>query len=208
MPAPGPFRWSARASRYVDARGRFVPRADVRRALDAAVDASGARMVALTKQLQARTVTLADWQAGMREAIKDGHLAATAAARGGWAQMAPADILAAGREIGAQYRYLQRLAEGIASGAVPVDGRLTQRARLYGGAARATYAATDRREQAERNGAREERNVRAAGDSCASCVAATAAGWVPVGTLSLPGSYARDCKANCRCRLDYRARAA
>lgn len=205
MPPRGSFTWDPRASQYRDARGRFVPRREVRRALDTAVDRTGQRMQALTDQLRNRTLSLADWQAGMREAIKESHLYATAAARGGWAQMAPADILRAGREIRQQYGYLQQLARDISAGRVAVDGRLAQRARLYGQASRATYHDTERAEMGDRNGMTQEKNVKAPGDSCASCVDASARGWVPIGTLPLPGSSDRVCRQNCRCRLEYRA---
>lgn len=205
MPPPTDFRWSAKASRYVDARGRFVSRAAVRGALDAAVQREGQRMTALTQQLRDRTISLADWQAGMRESIKASHLYATAAARGGWAQMAPADVLRAGRAIRQQYGYLQTLARDLAAGRVPVDGRLAQRARLYAQASRAAFHTTERLEQGERNGMTEERNLLAPADHCESCLAATAAGWVPIGTLPLPGSADRVCRQNCKCRLEYRA---
>lgn len=205
MPRPADFTWDAASSRYRDARGRYVSRAAVRGALDTALAREAERMTTLTERLRERTLTLAEWQAGMRDAIKASHLYATAAARGGWAQMTPADVLRAGRAIGRQYRYLQTLARDIAAGRVAVDGRLAQRARLYGQASRAQFHETERLEQGERNGMALERNVLAPADHCASCLDATAQGWVPIGTLSLPGSADRICRQNCRCRLEYRA---
>lgn len=205
MPRQPLFRWDARTSRYRDARGRFVPRVRVRQTLDVAMDREGAKIIALTDQLRARTITVDAWQVGVRQSLKDSHLYAAAAARGGWAQLAPADILRAGREIGAQYRYLQALARDIASGKVPIDGRLAMRVRLYAQSARATYHATERIEQRDRNSATQERNMRAALDSCATCLDVTARGWVPIGTLPLPGSSDRVCRQNCKCHLEYRA---
>ena len=52
-----------------------------------------------------------------------------------------------------------------------------------------------------------ERNLLMPGDNCSNspesvgCIEETAKGWVPIGTLSVPGT--RTCVMNCRCSLEY-----
>lgn len=200
MPRPQDFTFDARSGRYRDARGRFVPRAAVRQALDAATQAAGTRMVRLTEQLRERTISLADWQGAMRAAIKESHLYATAAARGGWQHMAPADILRAGREIRRQYGFLQDLARDLAAGK-PVDGNVMNSARLYGRAARTTYHLAERDGMAVR-GFDEERSILHPADHCSGCVEEAAKDWQPLGAMVPIGL--RPCRQNDRCSTQYR----
>jgi len=117
------FGWNEVAGRYIDlSTGKFVPFLDVRDALDIVADASGARMNALTDQLIGEQISLAEWQIGMMEEIKISHTAAAASARGGWAQLSPADWGATGRMIRDQYDFLRNFANEIASGKQRLDG--------------------------------------------------------------------------------------
>jgi hypothetical protein len=161
----------------------------------------------LTQQLRAGSVTLAEWQLTMAQSVKDAHIAAAIAAKGGRAQMTQADWGRVGQILRQEYGYLGRLADGIADGSIPLDGRVLARAEQYGKAARETYANIWRRET-QRRGADEERNVRGKRDSCEAgsdrpgCIEETARGWVSIGSLSLPG--ARTCLGNCGCRIETR----
>lgn len=198
----GGFQYNVRAARYVDPRGRFVPREQVRRALDAAIDASGRRVRALSDGLRSGGVTLDEWHLAMRSEVKAVHLYNAAAAKGGWGQMTPADYGRVGAVVRGQYAYLDRFAGEIAAGAQALDGRMLQRAEMYAQAGRRTYEDANRLEQRARGMAR-ERNVLGVADHCAGCLAASAMGWVPIGTL--PPVGARDCLTKCRCRLEYAA---
>jgi hypothetical protein len=104
-----------------------------------------------------------------------------------------------------QYADLDRFAGDIASGKQKFDGTLDRRAKMYTDAGRKTYESASRAESRIR-GYDEERNVRHAQDSCDGCLEATAAGWVAIGTLPLPGD--RDCVTNCKCSLEQRRSAA
>lgn len=198
------YEWSVKAGRYRDRQtGRFVPASAVRRELDRLLAAEATEMQTLTQQLMGGTISLDAWEAGMRESIKSSHLYATAAAKGGWAQMTADDILRAGREIRLQYGYLERFARQIAQG-LPLDGVVLRRVKLYGQAARTTYHEAEREEKFSR-GFDEERNILTPADHClgaGSCVEQTGRGWVPIGTLLPIGR--RRCKANDRCFLEYR----
>jgi hypothetical protein len=173
----------------------------VRAALDAALDTASLTVKTLSDGLRVGTVPLAVWQEQMAQAVKSTHLAAAALARGGWAQMDARAYGAVGREVRTQYEFLRNFAADIASGKQPLDGSLPRRAELYIQAGRMTYYLMEQREQA-RLGRTEERNIRAASDSCDGCLAASALGWVAIGTL--PPVGARDCLTRCRCSVEYR----
>lgn len=195
------YTYSETAGRYRGASGRFVSAAKVRAALDTALDRAEQAVAANTEALRAGTIDLATWQTQMAREVKNVHLASAALAKGGWAQMSPADLGRAGQRIRTQYEYLRNFAAQIASGEQRLDGTLGRRAGLYVQAGRTTYHAQEREERRKR-GATEERNVLHASDSCAGCLDADALGWVALGTLPLPGT--RLCKTNCRCSVETR----
>jgi hypothetical protein len=144
----------------------------------------------------------------MREAVKDANLYSAAAARGGWAQMTPADFGRVGRAVRDQYAYLDRFAADIADEDNPLvlDGRFLARAALYAGSGRKLFHEIERDEMLDaRRGARAQRD-RPIGRELhrrnGSCEAETARGWVAVGALVPIGG--RKCKGNCKCRIEYR----
>lgn len=196
------FAWDPRSQRYRDARtGRFLPRKAIRAAMDGALGSAQKRVRALADQLRDGGSSLQDWQIQTAQSLKEIHLYSAALAKGGWDQMSPADFGRVGNVLRDQYGYLRNLAVAIAGGLL-LDGRFGQRMTMYVQAGRATYHRTERAEMALR-GFNEERNLRSAADSCAGCLAASASGWVPIGTLTPVGS--RDCMSNCRCALEYRS---
>lgn len=224
---PSAYRWNAVLGRYVAPDGRMVSAAEVRAALDAAIEVTAAETRALTEQLRTGAITLAAWILAMRERIKSSQLYAAALARGGWAQMSPADYTRVSRAVRDQYAFLERFARQVApmlqparlgpipaamraavEAAVPLDGHALQRAELYAEAARATYHRTNQEKQQAR-GMTEERNVLHLADHCegeGSCVEESFKAWQPVGTLIPIGE--RLCGPRCKCTLEYRKGAA
>ena len=202
MAPPRPsFRWDARTGQYHDpATGRFVARAAVRGALDAAIDGAGKEVRATTQALREGTLALRDWQQTMEQNIKHVHLASAAAARGGWAQMTQADFGRCGAAIKEQYGYLRGWVQEIEAG-LPLDGRLLVRAEMYIQAGRGIYHHFDEDEQ-RRRGRTEEKNVLGVADHCEGCLAEDARDWVPLGELVPVGD--RLCKSFCHCSVEYR----
>jgi hypothetical protein len=194
-------RYNPTAGRYVGPGGRFVPAVQVRAALDRTLDTAQANVAGLSQQLRAGAISLADWQVGMAAELKSVHLASAALARGGWAQMAPADNGRAGRFLRDQYAYLRNFAQEIAAGKQRLDGTLPVRAAMYVQAGRRTYHLTERADKGRR-GLTEERNLLGVADHCSECVAETGRGWVSLGDLVPIGE--RICRTNCRCMVDYR----
>lgn len=197
---PG-YRYSERAGRYVAANGRFVNRAAVRAELDRTLDNASKALKAITQQYRDGAINVLEWREAMAAQIKTVHLAAAAAAKGGWAEMSQADYGRVGQQLRKQYEYLDRFAWQVASGEQKPDGTMLRRAAMYGQAGRQTFHETERREQATR-GFDEERRVRHAKDSCDDCIEYAALGWQPTGTLPPIGES--QCRTYCLCTFEYR----
>lgn len=196
-----PFRWNSTAGRYVTPSGQFAKRSDVRAYLDTALQRAERRVMLNASDLQARRITLAEWQTETRDAVRLIHLYSAAAARGGWAQMSPAEFGHVGAELRFQYEKLQAFALEIEAG-LPLDGRFLTRAGMYAQAGRKTYTRADQRVHAERGYDQELNVLDKAAETCEDCRAETAREWVKLGTLVRIGE--RRCRVRCRCRLRFR----
>ena len=194
------YRWNEVAGRYIAPNGRFVSFEQIRLYLDATLDTSEQKVMALSRQLQAGQITVQEWQLGMRDTLKSIHLASSALAKGGWAQMSQADYGRVGFRLKEQYAYLQKFAKQIENGYL-LDGRFLNRVQLYSQSGRLTYHMVQRSEMLIR-GMTEEQNILGAADHCSECVSETARGWVPIGDLVLVGQ--RICMTNCRCSIEFR----
>jgi hypothetical protein len=194
------YLWDTDRRRYVTRQGRVVDPARVRAEVDRAIDALAGRMGELCGRLEARSITIEQWQTGMREAMRELHVAAGASARGGWAQMTHADYGRIGQRMPDQYRYLRRFAQQLESGEQPMGARFARRAQMYAEAARGTHEAM-RRQMEKDAGSAEEMRLLNALESCDECVLA-AGYWAPIGTLPEIGSLT--CLSNCKCTLAYR----
>lgn len=201
-----PFTFSPETGRYRDTTsGHLVSEATVRRAVDAVADAASDRLADLSARLLRGELKLSEFQLEAMRVVKTAHVATGIVAHGGTAQMTPARWGFLGSRIKAEYGYLRSFAEQIADGTQVLDGRLAARARLYGQASRATFSAAVARDQPNR-GYVSERNILNSRESCDQCRALSALGWVPIGSLPIPGG--RECVTNCHCRLAYSMEAA
>lgn len=187
---------------YRAPNGRILSQATVRQALDLYVDSSQDVTRTLADLLRNQQISLADWQLQMRDHIKDVHLNAAAAQRGGWQNMTQADFGRVGQRIRVQYEYLDNFAKQIADGTQPLDGRFLVRSQMYTDAAVATY---DRFEVNAFNNAGfdQERSILEPGARhCGQCESEAARGWQPLGSIIPIGE--RTCLTRCRCTKEYR----
>lgn len=197
------YLWSEDAQRFRDeATGRFVSDQAINQAVDAVILAASLRMVGITTDLQNGAITLAEWQQRIIAEMKPLHLGAAALGRGGWAQMGFSDYGWTGMMLRRQYGYLRNFAQDIATGRQPMDGRVIARVRLYASAARVTLREMQRR-SGQLAGRMLERNQLGVAEHCRGCKYATSLGWVPIGTLTPIG--ARQCRTNCKCRIETKA---
>lgn len=193
------FLFDVATGRYRDtSTGRLVSERLIRAQIDTLADAASDRLADLTERLLRGAIPLADWQRQSMVVIKTAHVAAGVVAQGGKLQMTASHYGFLGRQIRDQYAYLRDMANGIADGSVPLDGRLVSRAGMYGQSARVLYEAVQAREATGR-GYDEERSVLHADESCAACRAQASLGWVATGTLVPIGS--RTCLSRCRCTI-------
>ena len=153
------------------------------------------------QELRDGTISLDAWRNSMRNEIRQQHLIAAMAAKGGRAQMTPADYGRVGQLVRKQYGYLEKFALDVDSGKVPLNGAFLSRSAMYSQASRGTYHAVERTEMMARQ-MTEERNILGKADHCPGCLEETARQWVGIGQLVPPGQ--RTCKVNCKCRLRYR----
>lgn len=202
---PSRFRWLPRAGatgRYQDTvTGRFVSNAAVRNELDLFLDNATEPARALAGQLRDGSISLNDWETGMRRIIKNTHLSSIAEERGGWANMTQSDFGRAGQIVREQYKYLHNFAEEIASGKQRLDGTLDVRSDLYVKAGRETFYKS-KQATAERNQLTHVRSRLNPADHCYECVAFDGK-WYRLGdsNYKLPGQ--RICQKNCKCDEQY-----
>lgn len=214
------YTWDLAARQYrVRATGKFVSRQTIRRALDRALERETLAARALANEYLDKTITLAEWQVGVKKIIKDTHLYSIALARGGWDRLTPSDYGRVGQQVRFHYDHLDAFRADLEVG-IPLDGRYLRRTESYAQGSRALFHQIERLEMTDA-GAVEERNVLApiaAERHCGQCPnltgtalggtglslggSAATDGWVPMGTLPLPGR--RTCLSNCFCELEFR----
>lgn len=173
----------------------------VRQVLDVALEKAAARAQQVSSRYRLGELSLSEWDREMRAVIKDTQLYSAALAKGGWEQIGSSDIKAVEDKVAQQYGRLAAFRSDVAGGAQPTDGRFLQRAKMYAQASRGTFEAV-RQDDEISLGRTEERNVLHPADHCAECVAETARGWSPIGSLTLVGE--RVCLVNCKCTVEYR----
>jgi hypothetical protein len=196
------YRWNPTAQRYIDARGRFVAQAVLRKEIDGALASATIRVRTLAEQLRAGQITVEEWELAMRGMAKEVHLYNAAAARGGWAQLGDDDYGRVGRIVRDEYAWIRNFRTEIEDG-YPLDGRFLRRVELYAQAGRETFHKVERQVQLEQ-GNTLERSILGAADHCegeGSCVEQAARGWVLVGQLIAIGQ--RLCGRRCKCSIEY-----
>jgi hypothetical protein len=196
------YEWAPNLARYRDpTTGRFVSRDTIRAGVDQFIVASQARITAISEELRSGKINLAQWQTVMREEIKTTQLMAEALLRGGWEQMTQADYGRVGQRIREQYAFLEDFTDKLRSGEIRTDGQFMNYARMYATSARVGFH-EGLEEQMQNAGYTEELNVLHPAEHCDECVAATATGWVPIGTNKPIGT--RKCLGNDKCQMKYR----
>jgi hypothetical protein len=165
----------------------------------------------LAEQLKSGAISLPEWQAGMKDFIRNELINSMVLAKGGREFVTQSDYGFVGSQVKKQYQYLDKFAADIrANPAAWLTGRrLNARASLYN---QLGYAALEEDIQREKvkSGWTEERRVLGfvrfehcedTGDR-PGCVELAAKEWQKIGTLPKIGEAA--CYTNCRCEFQYR----
>lgn len=182
--------------------GQFVSRREIRSVIDKAIEKQERSLQRLAQKLQQGTYDLARWQNESADVLKELHLWNGAAGRGGWGEMTQSDYGRVGARLREQYGFLDNFAQQLERGEQRLAGTgFLQRVGMYAQAGRNTYEAVLNNTMRDSQFTQES-NQLAEAEHCAGCLEATAQGWVPIGTLTLPGE--RDCLTRCKCEIIYR----
>jgi hypothetical protein len=212
------FTYNRQELRYL-VNGRAVPPAIAKAGAEAVVTQARFAISDLTIKLQQGLIGADEWYAGMKEATKLAHMAQAALARGGFDNMSPADwrkvegkIYNQWAGVPGKYPGLRRFAEDVergrygravaATGSTPaqqMSGTLPQRAGMYAESTRGTYENT-RTEMHQERGFRYATRIKAAVDSCPTCIE-EADKKVPIDEV-VPISDS-ECGSRCNCVIIY-----
>lgn len=125
--------------RYRDTRsGRFIGPATMTRLRDRWIGARRSAVAEITDGLISGSIDLGNWELRIRDELRIAHGASFLFGRGGRNAMNADDWITVDRELARQLDYLHRFAADLADGKLTA-GRASTRARLYPGAARASY---------------------------------------------------------------------
>ena len=198
------YLWDAASGRFRGLNGQFVSLANVRAALDSALDGASQDAAAIANLYASGTIGVAEFENRLQALIKETQLYSSAVAAGGFANIGTAELDVLQQRLAEQFAYLSDWADDLAAGTTQSTRGMAARAGMYAQSARNTFDVTYRAGQALR-GFDEERNILNPGESCDLCREQTALGWVPIGTLIPVGQ--RTCISNCNCVVNYRSAA-
>lgn len=194
------------STRYRDTRtGRYIAERQVRSEIDRYVDAVGRSQArALSTSLRDGGISLAEWQTGMGQMIRDVHFANVAAASGGVRNMGPTERGRVGGWVARELKYLRGFTEDIAIGKQRLDGSLDRRSAMYAQAGRASYYDDKQAQAVAKNPSSRVmvRSIRSPGDSCNDCIELDGK-WFYVDDSRYKSVGKRICLTSCRCAEEF-----
>jgi hypothetical protein len=146
-------------------------------------------------------ITLDQWEASVREAIKGAHIQAAIVGYGEKDQMGASEYGRIGQRLRSEYAYLQGFALDLLEQRISFPMALA-RIGLYAQSVRGSYwQGTELRKQ-EQGFSLMRRILDPQAQHCEDCLGFAARGIVPIGSVPLPGQRCA-CRARCRCRVEY-----
>lgn len=197
MPDPK-FKWSAKRREYVYGNGRAVSADTLAGWVSTAADNAEQRLRTIAERYVEGKINHAEWVLQTKDEIRRGVRGMAQLANGG--QLDKQTISAVGNAVKAQYKFFSAFSNAVENGEVPLGKKLIARAGLYGANQYVQFQHASRAGE-KASGARRERNVLGAAEHCAGCIRESARGWVSIGKLVPIGN--RECRARCRCRLEF-----
>jgi hypothetical protein len=187
--------------RYRNEKGKFLSKAAVEKLVDARIDKLGTSLQRFTRMLVNGDITLDQWQASFREAIKAAHIQAAIIGYGGREQMGSAEYGRIGQRLREEYSYLQGFARDLLDQRISAPMAVA-RAVLYAESVRGSYWEGSELRQQKQGYSLMRRILDSQAQHCADCLRYAAQGLVAIGTLPLPGRRC-ECGARCRCSVRY-----
>ena len=189
------------SGRYRDEKGRFLSQASVEKLVDARIDKLEASLKRFTRMLSNGNITLDQWEASVREAIKGAHIQAAIVGYGGKDQMGSGEYGRIGQRLRSEYAYLQSFALDLLEQRVSAP-MAAARIGLYAQSVRGSYwQGTELRKQQQGYGLM-RRILDPQAQHCQDCLDHAARGIAPIGSLPMPGQRCA-CRARCKCRVEY-----
>ena len=189
------------SGRYRDEKGRFLSQASVEKLVDARIDKLEASLKRFTRMLSNGNITLDQWEASVREAIKGAHIQAAIVGYGGKDQMGSGEYGRIGQRLRSEYAYLQGFALDLLEQRVSAP-MAAARIGLYAQSVRGSYwQGTELRKQQQGYGLM-RRILDPQAQHCQDCIDHAARGLAPIGSLPMPGQRCA-CRARCKCRVEY-----
>ncbi len=199
------YTWDESSRRFLGAKGRPVPRTQVRAALDSTFTALTADARRHGERLVAGEINTSEFDLQMQGLIKRGHVISGTVASGGKGRVRTAgDLGYIGSQIRGEYGFLREFVRQIEAGEVPLDGRIVARAEMYAQGSRGTYEGVLRRGDI-RAGYKEERRIINSSIPCPECTSYAGRGWQPIGILPNIGDSC-SCRSRCACSWERRGK--
>jgi len=189
------------SGRYRDEKGRFLSQSSVEKLVDARIDKLENSLKRFTRMLSNGDITLDQWEASVREAIKGAHIQAAIVGYGGKDQMGSGEYGRIGQRLRSEYAYLQGFARDLLEQRVSAP-MAAARIGLYAQSVRGSYwQGTELRKQQQGYGLM-RRILDPQAQHCQDCLDHAARGIAPIGSLPMPGQRCA-CRARCKCRVEY-----
>jgi len=189
------------SGRYRDEKGRFLSQASVEKLVDARIDKLENSLKRFTRMLSNGNITLDQWEASVREAIKGAHIQAAIVGYGGKDNMGSGEFGRIGQRLRSEYAYLQGFALDLLEQRVSAP-MAAARIGLYAQSVRGSYwQGTELRKQQQGYGLM-RRILDPQAQHCQECLDHAARGLAPIGSLPMPGQRCA-CRARCKCRVEY-----
>lgn len=189
------------AGRYRDEKGRFLSKVSVEKLVDARIDKLQTSLQSYTKMLVDGSITIDQWQASMREAIKTAHIQAAVVGYGGKNEMGSGEYGRIGQRLREEYAYLRNFAKDLLEQRVSGPMAIA-RASLYAKTVRGSYWQGSELRQQQQGFSMMRRILDEQAQHCQDCLDYAARGIVSIGSLPLPGRRC-ECGARCRCSVRY-----
>jgi hypothetical protein len=195
------FVYNVGRGQYESADGQVVPVERVIAAVERRQE-DGAQLVSLLSgQLASGNITTREWQDMFAVELRRMHEQSFAAGRGGWDAITIADRRVIEQRVKDELRFLREFANDIKSGGL-TEAQISARMRLYTEHVKASYWQGQNEAQKAANKSQMRRVLNPA-EHCPDCTGYASQGWVPIGSLPVPGDGSV-CRSNCACGVEYR----
>jgi hypothetical protein len=189
------------AGRYRDEKGRFLSQKAVEALVDSRIGKLDGTLKQITRMLVDGNLSLDQWQASVREAIKAAHIQAAIIGYGGRGEMGSAEYGRVGQRLREEYRFLQGFARDLLDGRISSPMALA-RIGLYSQSVRGSYLQGEELRKQQQGFSLMRRKLDPQAQHCQDCLAFAARGIVPIGSVPLPGQRCA-CRSRCRCSVEY-----